>query len=306
MISVDPTRQAWPSLAAIVVLFAAQADPHEAIEALCAVCGTVVLVDNAPGGNHPAAVRWMGHSGVHVVRHGNVGGLAGGYNAAIAALRRFRKSATHVVFVDEDSDVAVLRSFLSRPGVSRLLEASDTAAVAPSHRDRATGMRARHIQLSRWHLTFLPREVRGIQRVTFIINSMSVWRCEALRVIGPFDERLGVDHVDTDYCLRATLAGLSVYLDADFEFAHSIGTRRAYKAMGVAMQAGGHSAARRRSIGRSTTMLAFRYGRRFPAFAALCASRLLYETLGIAVAEDLKLTKIAALWRGVFDALRGR
>lgn len=305
MNSADQDRLTWPSLAATVVLFASEADPHAAIEALCAICGAVVLVDNSPAA-HPAVNRWIGHPKVHVVRHGNVGGLAGGYNAAISALDRLGNHTTHVVFVDEDSDVAVLRNFLSRPGVSSLLDESDTAAVAPSHRDRATGMRARHIRLRRWHLTFLPREVHGIQRVTFIINSMSVWRREALRVIGPFDERLGVDHVDTDYCLRATRAGLFVYLDGDVEFAHSIGARRAYKAMGVAMQAGGHSAARRRSIGRSTTMLLFRYGFRFPAFAALCVSRLVYETLGIAVAENLKLTKIAALWCGVLDALRGR
>jgi len=294
-----------PSLAAIVVLFAAEADPREAIEALCIVCETVMLVDNAPGG-HPAADRWTGHAQVHVVRNRNVGGLAGGYNAAIRELDRTGPHTSHVVFVDEDSDVSVLRTFLSRPGVSRLLDAADTAAVAPSHRDRATGMRARHIQLSRWHLHFLPREMRGIHRVTFIINSMSVWRRQALSAIGVFDERLGVDHVDTDYCLRAALAGLSVYVDADIEFAHSIGERRRYKAMGVAMQAGGHSAARRRSIGRSTALLGWQYGLRFPAFAALCASRLLYETLGIVIAEDRKWAKVTGLWRGVVDALRGR
>jgi len=148
--------------------------------------------------------------------------------------------------------------------------------------------------------------MRGIHRVTFIINSMSVWRRQALSAIGVFDERLGVDHVDTDYCLRAALAGLSVYVDADIEFAHSIGERRRYKAMGVAMQAGGHSAARRRSIGRSTALLGWQYGLRFPAFAALCASRLLYETLGIVIAEDRKWAKVTGLWRGVVDALRGR
>ena len=295
----------WPSLAAIVVVYAAEADPHAAIEALCAVCGTVMLVDNSPEG-HPAADRWMGHQQVHVLHHRNVGGLAGGYNAAIAALDRIGTDTSHVVFVDEDSDVSVLRSFLSRPDVSRLLSADETAAVTPSHRDRATGMRARHIQLSRWRLRFLPREMHGIQRVTFIINSMSVWRRQALQTIGLFDERLGVDHVDTDYCLRAALAGLAVYVDADIEFAHSIGARRRYKAMGVSMQAGGHSAARRRSIGRSTTMLGRRYGLRFPAFAVLCTSRLLYETLGIVIAEDQKWAKVKALWRGVADAVRGR
>ena len=91
----------------------------------------------------------------------------------------------------------------------------------------------------------LPRQFDGPKRVAFVINSMSVWRVEALRRIGPFNEGLAIDHVDTEYCLRARELTLAVYVHGGHEFAHSIGQRRRFRFLGRDMQAGGHSAARR-------------------------------------------------------------
>jgi SAM-dependent methyltransferase len=150
--------------------------------------------------------------------------------------------------------------------------------------------------------------VGGLQRVSFVINSMSVWRVAALQRIGAHDEWLGVDHVDSEYCIRAQRLRFNIYLHGDHEFAQSIGNRRAYKLLGHELQSGGHSAQRRHSIGRTTTSLAFKYLPTYPAFAVLCTARLLYEGVGILMVEDEKLAKIAALSAGsgsnVVEALR--
>ncbi len=244
-----------------------------------------------------------------IVENANRGGLAGAYNAARRWLEENSPSTSHLAFIDDDSDATVLGAFLADPGVAAALARDDTAAVAPAHRDRATGLRARHLLLSRfvWHQ--LPREVAGLQRVSFVINSMSVWRTDALRRIGAHNEWLGVDHVDTEYCIRAQRLGFKVYLHGDHEFAQSIGHRRAYKLLGHELQSGGHSPQRRHSIGRTTTWLAFTYLPTYPAFAALCTTRLLYEGVGILMAEDEKLAKLAALGVGsascVAAAFRG-
>jgi GT2 family glycosyltransferase len=42
-----------------------------------------------------------------------------------------------------------------------------------------------------------------MREVAFVINSMAIWRFEALAQIGRFNELLAIDHIDTDYCLRA-------------------------------------------------------------------------------------------------------
>ncbi len=297
----------FPQVAAVLVLFAREVDPAYALRTVLPVVGQVVLVDNAPGG-HPMAAGWCSEPRVALVVNENRGGLAGAYNAARRWLEQNSPGTSHIAFIDDDSDASVLSAFLSDPVVADALASGETAAVAPAHRDRATGLRARHLLLSRFRWHQLPREVRGLQRVSFVINSMSVWRVDALARIGPHNEWLGVDHVDTEYCIRAQQLGLKVYMHGDHEFAQSIGQRRAYRLLGREMQSGGHSAQRRHSIGRTTTWLAFAYLLTYPTFAALCASRLIYESAGILMVEDEKLPKLSALLAGsggnAIEALR--
>lgn len=292
-----------PLVAAVLVVFDVRADASQALQRLLGYVNEVVLVDNAPGG-HPHTERWQVLEGVTVIVNGNRGGLAGAYNVAVAYLSCSEREFEHVVFVDEDSDPSVLDDLLSDPALSSLLTDPSVAAVAPAHRDRATGMRARHMKLSRWKICLIDREIRGLQRVTFIINSMSVWRMQALLALGPFDETLAVDHVDTDYCLRALARGLAIYLAADHEFNHAIGARRSYKLFGMAVQSSGHAPGRRHSIGRNTARLGLRYSKRWPAFLLLAMMRLLLESLGILFAEDQKCAKLTALWKGVVDGVQ--
>lgn len=303
-----PAQPQFPHVAAVLVLFEPQADPARTLRAVLGVVGQVILVDNAPDG-HPMAAAWREEARVCVVANANRGGLAGAYNAARRWLEQHSPSTSHVTFIDDDSDATVLGAFLADPGVAEALARADTAAVAPAHRDRATGLRARHLLLSRFGWRQLPREVAGLQRVSFVINSMSVWRIAALQRIGAHNEWLAVDHVDTEYCIRAQRLGFKVYLHGDYQFAQSIGYRRAYRLLGHELQSGGHSAQRRHSIGRTTTWLAFTYLPTYPAFTALCTTRLIYESVGILMVEDEKLTKLSALAAGAggnaIEALRG-
>ena len=77
-------------------------------------------------------------------------------------------------------------------------------------------MRGSYIRLGRWRLDFNPREFGDVRQVAFVINSMSVWRWQALRAAsGPSTKTLAVDHVDTEYCLRARQLGLALYVNGD-------------------------------------------------------------------------------------------
>jgi rhamnosyltransferase len=158
------------------------------------------------------------------------------------------------------------------------------------------------MQLGRYWVHHLPRSEKGVFPVANVINSMSVWRRDAIRQIGPFNELLAVDHVDTEYCIRARQHGLFVYISGDYEFAHSIGVRRTYRLFGRTWQSNGHSAARRWMVGRGMAWLFRRYMFKEPAFAALCLLRLSYEAVGIAIAEGDRWAKLRAL---VFGTIEG-
>jgi len=261
--------------------------------------GRLVVVDN-----NAEPVAMPADAGSIVLHNANRGGLAGAYNLALDTLRAQPEGLpAAVVFVDQDSDPMVLARFLADAEVQALLARADVAAVSPAYCDRATGLRGRYIELGRWRLHHLPRRFAGLRPVAFVINSMSVWRTQALQRIGPFNEALAIDHVDTEYCLRARALELSVWVHGDHEFAHSIGERRRYRLLGRELQAGGHGPQRRRLIGRNTMWLARCWAWREPAFAALCLLRLGYEAVGIAIAEDRKAGKLAALLRGIGQGL---
>jgi rhamnosyltransferase len=300
------------SVAAVWAVFHGQSVEASVISALLATVDQVVVVDNRVN----ASIPLQGMNELHgLSRYGNVkllfnhnaGGLAGAYNRAVEWLGVAHPELDCVVFLDEDSEVAALQPFLQDDAVRELLAATSTAAVAPVPKDLATGLRSKRMQfVNPWRLRYLPRHCTRLQPVAFVINSMSVWRMQALRQLGPHDEGLAIDHVDTDYCLRARRAGLQVYCHGKYSFGHRIGQRQRFSFMGVQMQAGGHAPNRRHMIGRNTMWLARRSLLHEPGFTVLCILRLAYEAVGILAAEDRRGGKLWALLRGAVSGLWAR
>lgn len=291
--------------AAVVVVYHLTRDIGPTLQALQRTVEHVLLIDNSERG-HPGLDALAARCGADFLHAGNHGGLAGAYNRAMALLPLRYPRTQQLVFLDEDSDPATLAALLADPATRQALARDGTGAVAPAYRDRATGLRGRYIRLGRWRLSFNPREFTGLRPVAFVINSMSVWRVPALQRIGPFNEALAVDHVDTEYCLRARQRGFALYVNGSFEFAHSIGERRKYRVLGRELQAGGHPPERRYTIARNTVWLARDWFWREPAFVVLCLARLGYEALGILMAEDGTRPKLSALARGTAAGLLTR
>jgi rhamnosyltransferase len=291
------TASTDPRVIAVTVAYAEERDPVAAVERLAPFVDHVILVDNTASG-HPKLAGRGSRDRLTILANANKGGLAGAYNAALERVRAAHPDATHVLFLDDDTDTGAVASLLGSAVIRQWAARDDVAATAPAYVDRATGIRVAPIQLSRFRYRVLSRQLQEPTEVAFLINSMSLWRVDALRHIGSYDERLAVDHVDTDYCLRAGILGYKLVLNPAITFQHSIGTRRKYELFGRTLQSGGHSPARREMIGRNTVVLARRYGRRYPAFAILCLTRLLYECLGIVIAEDQRASKLWSLAKG--------
>jgi len=290
---------------AVLVAYKRQDQVEQALRELRRWLQDVIVVDNGFQVN-PVLQDSCAEFGVTYIQNANAGGLAGAYNRALDHLSSLTLPPQTLLFLDEDSDVGTLPAFLADPETQRTLARPDTAAISPAYRERATGLRGRYMWLRRFRLGFNPREFEGVREVAFVINSMSVWRAAALQRIGPFNEGLAIDHVDTDYCLRARACGLHVYVHGSHEFPHAIGERRRYRFLGMDVQSGGHAPARRYLIGRNTIWLTRQWLWREPAFAALCMLRLSYEAIGIVAVEDHAGAKLWALLCGAASGLLAR
>lgn len=286
---------------AIIVAFDVCRDPAKTLGHVLSAVDYAVIVDNVPGG-HPALVSKPPPRSA-IIQNGNRGGVAGAYNRALAHVMRDWPETTHVMFLDDDTDVGTIKTFLASPVTRRAVEDPAYAAVAPVYKDPTTGLRGAHIQLKPFCYRVVARNVDSALPVTFVINSMSLWRLEAIMALGTYSEVLAVDHVDTEFCLRAKRAGYRILLNSTIEFLHPIGQRKPYRLLGVTFQAGGHSPPRRRSIARNTMLLAKSYLWIYPAFSFLCLTRIAYEVTGIVMAEENKLKKVQAVFAGALAGL---
>lgn len=174
------------------------------LESLATQVASSIVVDNTPGG-----APGLPDDAVVLGRNA---GLARGLNVGIE--EALRRGATHVLLCDQDS--------LPAPGMVQALLAAQAqllrcgcavAAVGPTYADLHSGrMRACKVRGS-----YLPRYVHlhagdAPAEVLTLISAGTLIRRETIDEVGPMREDLFIDRVDTEWCLRATRRGASLYV----------------------------------------------------------------------------------------------
>jgi rhamnosyltransferase len=145
-------------------------------------------------------------------------GLGAAYN--FAAKWAQQNGATHLLLLDQDSVAApgmveALRRAFKQPG--------PVAAAGPFWRDSRTGEDGFFVCRARWGTHRYKPATGEIAAVDFLISSGSLISLDALTDIGPFDEKLFIEHVDTDWTLRARAKGYRLYGVAEARLDHAFG-----------------------------------------------------------------------------------
>jgi rhamnosyltransferase len=153
-------------------------------------------------------------------------GLGAAQNAGIKMARE--AGATHVLILDQDSQPM-------SDMVDRLLAACNqfqslglpVAAVAPVYEDKKTGTRSGFVTLGwlDYKKQFVSPEQAPVE-VDFVISSGSLIPMSALNEIGLIDEELFIDHVDTEWCMRALSKGFKLFGVPSARMFHSLGDKR--------------------------------------------------------------------------------
>lgn len=185
------------------------------------------MVDNASSQSLVAWVDALGlNDKLHLVQMSANLGLGAAQNAGIQMARA--AGASHVLILDQDSE--------PMPDmVDRLLAASDrlqsagvrVAAVAPVYADSAMGPALGFVRLGWFDFkkqTALPGQ--DVVEADFVISSGSLVPVSVLDDIGPMDESLFIDHVDTEWCLRAQSKGYRLFGVPGARMVHTLGDRR--------------------------------------------------------------------------------
>lgn len=281
----DPDPKQTRGLAGVLVLYEPGPEGLEAVRRASGLVKRLFVVDNSR-----PPVRLDGTPpGVRHIRNGANLGVARALNQGMLAARD--EGFTTALLLDQDSR-------MERAGLARLVTAQeaieDAFIVCP-------------------RVLYEPPSVRGhgsgkggVTRVNVAISSGSLVDLARLEEVGLHDEKLFVDYVDFEYCLRAAAKGCFTYRVEDAVMHHRLGDRREARLLGLRCYPTHHSPERRYYKTRNMLTVWRKHGRRHPRWVLRSARKFLTELLEVWLFEDRKAAKTLACFQGVRDFLLGR
>jgi rhamnosyltransferase len=176
--------------------------------------------------------------------------------------------------------------------------AADRVAIVGSHFRDTKGRSTEPIRL----------DARGEnwQEVESVITSGSLLSLAAYSAIGPFRDEFFIDHVDTEFCIRARAAGYRVVETLQPLMSHTVGAPTSHKMLWSTKWTTNHSADRRYYIARNNTVLLREYGTSGRgSWQMKSLVRCFRLCKRVAFYEQDKLRKIHAVAQGWWDGMRG-
>ena len=272
------------NVACVVVLYHPDAGAWENMRSSLSPLDFLTFVDNSPEravlpawvSETPEKIRYVWNGGVN-------GGIASALNAgAEAALAR---GARWLLTMDQDSRFP--------PG-----ELESLIARAAAEDFRSIGI------VSPWHEIAVMTERKMPERaaeVPYAFTSGNLLNLAAYRATGPFLEKLFIDFVDFEYCLRLREHGYRI-LEVPVRLVHALGSMEAKKILGWKTYPGNRSPVRYYYMTRNRLFL----WRTHPGFAAGDAKSWAKTLLTLVLFERDRFLKLRHMARGVRDFFAGR
>jgi len=289
------------TLAALVVLYRPSDDDVAHLVRLRARMPRLLAIDNSPQAD-PERAQWLTEEGVTYLFNGNEGGIAGAFNRGLRAL--FAEGAAAVALFDQDSRASDDYFPTMREACAAL---GDSAfVVGPRIYDEGAQRFLPEIVSNGFTIRRVKIDTSAaLQRCSFLLSSGSVVSQQAFARLGTFSEALFIDHVDTEYALRALARGVPFYVVPRLVLSHQIGNKREHRLGFLHMTSMNHPAFRRYYIARNGMHLALQYGLGLPL--AMTPNLItLWQVVQIALFERDKRAKLLGIGCGIVDALRGR
>jgi rhamnosyltransferase len=290
---------ARPRIIAVVPTYHPDGDVVRHIGTVAAQVDRVIVVDDGTGPTAEPILTQLAAAGVEVVRRPRNVGIAGALNAGVRLA--LADGADYVLNLDQDTQLpdgyvdACLRTFAAANRVTRLgIVCTDSVNGSPS--------------LPSWYspenLGLVPEAIQS----GFLISR------ECLEKAGLFDERLVIDCVDTEYCVRVRGLGFRIAVASGTDISHTLGEMVPFRPFGIRMRnrTGDHlyqyhSPFRQYYIIRNNIDLVFRYFRVHPRWTLWVIKRQLGPAFDAVVSGPHRTKQaIAILVGGIHGLLRRR
>jgi|TARA_Y100000310_G_scaffold342782_1_gene447410 rhamnosyltransferase len=216
------------SIAAAIVTYHPDIDKlNSVIKAVLPQVQHVALLDNTDDESSAARIRYGAPAGVSYHWLGGNKGVAAAHNTAIHLARN--RGMDFLLLLDQDSvpDPDMIRH-LEHAHRSLTHQHVKVAAVGPAYRDQKTGSESFFIKLGlmasrRYFPSLLPHD--AIVPSDTLISSGTLMALDTIDKVGQMDESLFIDHIDTEWFLRAASMGYTAFGVCAAKMTHSLGER---------------------------------------------------------------------------------
>lgn len=282
------TADANPRVVAVIPVFRPPVDLLQRVLGLRSQVDAVVLVDDGSG----SLPLPMQDGSIDQIQLEQNVGIAAALNRGIE--RALERGATHVLTLDQDSTIPAgyVASLLSVSGGD-----SESATVAvPASAGGASVLRESNHE----EIPFDP------------IQSGQLLTAAVLRSVGPFDESLFIDAVDSDYWFRAMNANVSFVIDTEAHIEHGLGELRPIRVFGKQLVVGRrprhvlyHSPFRTYYMVRNSLVIQRRYGKQHRARVLKRGWKMSEMVIGCLLLADDRAQQWRAIAAGYRDARSG-
>lgn len=295
----------------VAVVVAYQPEPNRFARLLSALqpqVAAVIVVDNGAGIGLED-VRWDDRA-QRVEMPGNAG-VAAAQNAGIR--RAVALAASHVLLLDHDSvPAADMTAKLLAAASGQRARGARVAAVGPAYDDPRHAGTSPFVTMGRTGFRrHSPEASEEAVPVAFLISAGSLIGVDAIDAVGPMDERLFIDYIDVEWCLRARSLGWHCYGVPAAHMEHQLGDAplswrngsAALKIFGRTLPS--RSPLRHYYLFRNGWWLILRS--RLPVRWKLLEAKRLFACFGAYLAfASPRGEQLRAMARGAFDGVRGR
>lgn len=234
-------------------------------------------------------------------------GIGAAQNFAITFVKEKVQGCQYILLLDHDSIPSNKIVFTLYSEYKEINRTNKTAVIGPSLYDpRANQYHGFHVISS-----YLYKRIKSVEvneepvECVGINSSGSFFSIEVFDDVGPFDEGFFIDHVETDWCLRAVNAGYKLYATQKDELIHFMGDDvLIFNVFGKRKFMPYRSPLRHRYLFRNSVALLKRSYTPF-IWKFYCLVKLLYTFLIFTVFSNEKLPQARAMILGLKDGILG-
>ena len=214
-------------IAVLVTLYPEHGILAKSLLALSSQCQSIILVDNTPTEKNDFSGLLEVTPNVDVISLGRNFGIAYAQNIGIEAA--ISAGAKYVLLMDQDSipEGRMIDKLLSAFDAPN--KETNVIAVGPSYIDPRSNIKS-YFMVSKFGFPFRYKPSKhenplASVKTAFLISSGTLISTEKLRHVGGKRSNYFIDHVDTEWCLRAESQGYSLVGLHSATMEHSLGDK---------------------------------------------------------------------------------